>query len=162
MIRTRTSFQVLLLTGTVAACATTARLEPPGITVTDVTIDAFTGPDARFTVHVTLANPNLREIAVDAVSAELRLENIPVGTATLAAPVRMPARGEVATSIVARADLLSSLRASGEIARRSREERLPSPVVRYSVTGSVTLEGGTTIPFSRVGEFKLALTAPAR
>jgi len=64
--------------------------------------------------------------------------------------------------VIAKADLVSSLRASGEIARRLAEEKLPSPTVRYSVSGVVTLEGGSTIPFSRAGEFKLAVTAPTR
>jgi len=145
-----------------SACATTGRLEPPTITVTDIAIDYFTAPDSKFTVQVKLANPNYREIAVDAVNAELRLENIPVGTAALAAPIRVPPRGEVTASVIAKADLVSSLRASGEIARRLAEEKLPSPTVRYSVSGVVTLEGGSTIPFSRAGEFKLAVTAPTR
>ena len=145
-----------------AGCATTGSLEPPKVTVSDITIDYFTAPDAKFTVQVKLANPNFRELAVDGVSAELRLENIPVGTAMLAAPVRVPPLGEVTASVVANADLISSLRASGEIARRLAEEKLPSPAVRYSVNGTVTLAGGGTIPFSRAGEFKLAVTAPTR
>jgi LEA14-like dessication related protein len=146
----------------VGACATTGPLEPPRVTVTDVTIDSFAAPDARFTVQVRLANPNLRELAVDAVDAELRLENFPIGTAALAAPVRVPPLGDVTASIVARADLVWSLRASAEIARRLREERLPAPVARYAVTGTVTLQGGGTIPFSRTGEFRLPSMSPAR
>jgi len=145
-----------------AACVTTGPLEPPKVTVTDVTLDYFTAPDARFTVKVKLANPNLRELAVDALRAELRLEDIPVGTATLAAPVRVPALGEATATVVAGADLISSLRASGEIVRRLGREKSPSPAVRYTVSGSVTLQDGGTIPFSRAGEFKLPVAAPAR
>ncbi len=51
---------------------------------------------------VKLANPNDREIAVDAVDAELRLEDMAVGTAALAAPVRVPPRGEVTASVIAK------------------------------------------------------------
>ena len=145
-----------------ASCATTGALQPPRVAVTDVTIDYFTAPDAKFTVQVKLSNPNLRELAVDALDAELRLENVPVGTASLAAPVRVPPLGDVTASVVAKADLLSSLRASAEIARRLTAEKGASPAVRYAVTGAVTLQGGGTIPFSRAGEFKLAVTAPSR
>jgi LEA14-like dessication related protein len=152
----------VLLAVACASCATIGPIDPPRITVSDVTIDYFTSADARFTVQVTLANPNFREVAVDAMSAELRIENIPIGSASLAAPVRLPARGEATASVVAAADLVSSLRASAAIARRLREENLPAPVVRYAVSGSATLEGGSVVPFSRAGEFKLGVTAPTR
>jgi LEA14-like dessication related protein len=144
------------------ACATTGRLEPPTIRVTDITIDSFTSADAKFTVQVTLAKPNFREVPVDALAAELRIENVPVGTAHLAAPLRLPARGEATASIVASADLISSLRASAEIARRLDQEKSASPAVRYAVAGTVNLEGGIVVPFSRAGEFKLSLGAPAK
>ena len=145
------------------ACATTGRLEPPTIRVTDITMDYFTSADARFTVQVTLTNPNLQEVAVEALTAELRIENVPVGSAQLAAPVRVPARGEATASIVAAADLLSSLRASAQIARRLDQERNSgSPGVRYAVSGAANLAGGLVVPFSREGEFKLPVGALSR
>jgi LEA14-like dessication related protein len=151
----------VLLAVACASCATTGPLEPPKVTVTDLTLDSFTAPDARFTVQLKLANPNVREIAVDAVTAELRIEDIPVGTATLGAPVTLPARGEVTASVAAAADLMASLRASAVIARRLSQDKAATPTVHYAVTGTVTLAGGGAIPFSRAGEFRLAL-APAR
>jgi LEA14-like dessication related protein len=152
----------VLLAVACASCATNGPIDPPRITVSDVTIDYFTAADAKFTVQVKLANPNFREVAINAMSAELRIENIPIGTASLAGPVRLPARGDATASVVAAADLVSSLRASAEIARRLREEKPASPIVRYAVSGSATLEGGTVVPFSRSGEFNLGITAPAR
>ena len=145
-----------------AACATTGRLQPPTIRVTDITMDAFTSADAKFTLQVTLANPNFREVAVDALAAELRIENVPVGTARLTAPLRLPARGEATASIVASADLISSLRASAEIARRLDQEKRATPGVRYAVAGTVNLEGGIVVPFSKAGEFRLSVGAPSR
>ena len=145
-----------------AGCATTGRIEPPTIRVTDITMDRFTSADAKFTVQVMLANPNFQEIAVETLTAELRIENVPVGTARLAAPVRVPARGEAAASVVAAADLLSSLRASAEIARRLDQEKSASPGVRYDVSGSASLAGGVLVPFSRAGEFKLSLGTSLR
>jgi LEA14-like dessication related protein len=144
------------------ACATTGRLQPPTIRVTDITIDSFTSADAKFTLQVALANPNFREVAVEALAAELRIENVPVGTAQLAAPLRLPSRGEATASMVASADLVSSLRASAEIARRLDRDKSASPGVRYAVTGTVNLEGGVVVPFSRAGEFKLSIGAPAQ
>jgi LEA14-like dessication related protein len=145
-----------------AACASTGPIEPPKVTVADVTLDYFTSADAKFTVQVRLANPNSREVSVQGMTAELRIEDIPVGTAALAAPVRLPSRGEATASVTAAADLVSSLRASAQIARRLSTEKPAAPYVRYEVSGMVTLEGGAVVPFSRAGEFKLAVTAPSR
>ena len=113
-------------------------------------------------MQVTLANPNFREVAVDGMSAELRIEDVPVGTARLAGPVRLPGKGETTAAIVAAADLVSSLRASAAIARRLDQEKPATPNVRYALTGSAILEGGIVVPFSRAGEFKLSVTAPTR
>lgn len=155
----RLAIMAVLLVG---ACATTGPLEPPKVTVRSVSIDHFTAADGKFTVQVQIANPNYREIAIDAISAELRVENIPIGTAQLASPVRLPARGEAAATIDAQSDLVGSLRASAEIVRRIGAEGQRGTGVRYSVTGTATLQGGATVPFSRSGEYKLQLTAPSR
>jgi hypothetical protein len=64
--------------------------------------------------------------------------------------------------VAAAADLVSSLRASGEIARRLSVDKPAVPTVQYAVSGSVKLEGGAVVPFSRAGDFKLAVTAPSR
>jgi len=146
----------------VAACATTGSLEPPKVTVSSVTIDYFTAADGKFTVNLLVSNPNFREIAIDAIAAELRVENIPIGTATLASPVRLPPRGETTAAVAAQADLMGSLRASAEIARRLGAEGERGTGVRYAVTGTATLQGGAVVPFSRSGEYKLQVTAPTR
>jgi len=155
---TRTLALIALLV--VAACATTTRLEAPRVTVARVSIDRFTGANAQFSVVVNLTNPNDREIAVDAIAAELKIENVAVGTARLASPVRLPARGETQATLAAQTDLASSLRAAAEIARRLESLAGAPPAVRYAVSGQATLDGGSVIPFSRSGEFTLKLGAP--
>ena len=140
-----------------AACATLAPLEPPKIAVAQVEIDRLTAADARFTVTVRLTNPNDREIAVDAIIADLTVENVAVGRAVLTAPVRLPPHGEVQAAMASRADLAASLRATAEIARRLQEQGDAATHVHFAVSGMATLAGGTTIPFSRSGEFSLRM-----
>lgn len=140
-----------------AACATVGKLEAPTVAVTQVEIDRLTAADARFTVTVRLTNPNDREIAVDAITADLMVENIAVGRATLTSPVRLPARGETSATIASRADLMASLRATAEIARRLQEQGDAGSRVRFNVSGVATLNGGTVVPFSRSGEFSLRM-----
>ena len=156
MTRTLSLISVLL----VAACATTPRLEAPKIAVARVQIEHFTGANAQFSVVVNLTNPNDREIAVDAISAELVIENVAVGTARLASPVRLPARGETRATLAAQTDLAASLRAAAEIAKRLQSLAGAPPAVRYAVSGQATIDGGSVIPFSRSGEFSLKLGAP--
>ncbi|MEO8755879.1 MAG: LEA type 2 family protein [Casimicrobiaceae bacterium] len=136
----------------VAACATT-RLEAPKLTVNGVRLDRMTAADTQFTVIVSLVNPNEREIAVDTIDADLRIEDVGVGAAHLAAPVRLLPRGETTASLVAHTSLSAALRAAAEIARRSETQPGGASSVRYSVSGMATLKGGGTIPFSRSGEF---------
>ena len=150
----------LLAALALAACTTAPRLDPPKVGVARVQIDRFTGANAQFSVVVTLANPNDREIAVDAIAADLRIENVAVGTARLAAPVRLPPRGETRATIAAQTDLAASLRAAAEIARRLETRTDGPPAVRYAVSGYATLDGGSVVPFSRSGEFTLKLGAP--
>ena len=153
MNKTRALVVAWMASLAVAACTTMARLESPKVTVERVRIDRMTAADTQFTVVVGLLNPNDREIAVDAIDADLRIEDIAVGTAHLAAPVRLPAGGEALAELGTRAGWAAALRAAGEAARRAEAQRGAQPTVRYAVSGTVTLDGGRTIPFSRAGEF---------
>jgi LEA14-like dessication related protein len=136
-----------------AACATAPRLEPPKVGVASVTVDRFSNASAPFTIVLTLSNPNSREIAVEAAAADLRLENVVVGNARLAAPVRLPAHGETTATLAAQTDLPSTLQAAAEMMRRALAQPEGTPAVRYSVSGTATIDGGSVVPFSRSGEF---------
>jgi hypothetical protein len=65
--------------------------------------DAFAGGEARFDVMLRLTNPNARELAVDAVDASVTIDDVPVGTATLREPLRLPANGFATATLEARA-----------------------------------------------------------
>ena len=134
-----------------AACAAAPRPDAPKAAVERVRIDRLSPADARFTVFVALANPNDREIAVDAIVADLKIEAVPVGTARLAAPVRLPARGTATAELAARATLSAALEAAAAVVRRAETAGTLQPV-RYAVTGTATFDGGAVIPFSRAGE----------
>jgi LEA14-like dessication related protein len=138
------------------ACATAPRLESPKVVGAELRIDRLTGVDAQFTVTLMLANPNDRDINVNAIDAAVRIEDVPVGAAQLAAPVRLAARGEAPVALTVRAGLADALRAAAAVARRA--EAAGSSTARYAVTGTAVLDGGLSLPFSRSGEFPL----PAR
>lgn len=135
----------------VAGCAA-LRPEPPTLAVAGVSVDRLAPADARFSVFVAMGNPNDRAIAVDAIVANLRIEDVMIGSARLAEPVTLPARGETTARLVAQADLPSSLRAAAEIASRALVEGAAFSGIRYAVDGTATIDGGSVYPFSRRGE----------
>ncbi len=135
------------------ACASTTHIEAPKVAVEGLKIDRMKGAGAQFTVLVGLANPNDREIAVEAIDAEVRIEDVVVGTVRLAAPVRLPARGDATTALSASAEWPAALKAASRIVLRADAERGDALMVHYAVSGVATLDGGRTIPFSRAGEF---------
>jgi LEA14-like dessication related protein len=159
--------RVVLLTGVavLAACADTPRLEAPRVSVESVRLERITGTEARFDVNLNLSNPNAREIAVDAIDANVTIDDLPVGSATLKSPLRLPASGSATTTLQARAGLSAVLRIAADFAQRAQEQREKeggtgqAMSVRYSVSGTATLDGGWSIPFSRSGEFRIG--APA-
>ena len=146
-----------------AACSGAPPLAAPRADVESVRLDRITGTDATFSVTLSLSNPNAREIAVDAVEANLAIEDIRVGNATLRSPLRLPANGDAQAILQARAGLSAALQVLAQIGQRSQEQKRTgeAALVRYAVSGTVTLEGGVAIPFARSGEFRMAAPAPS-
>jgi LEA14-like dessication related protein len=146
-----------------AACATAPRLTAPRVTVNAVNVDRITATEANFTVVLDLVNPNDREMAVETIDAALTVEDVSVGNAVLASPVRLPALSKATAMLKARAGLAAVLGIGAEIAHRIDAQRSSGGTtpVRYAVSGTAVLAGGWTIPFSRHGEFHLGPTRPA-
>jgi len=138
-----------------AACADAPRVAAPRVAVETVRLDRITGTEATFEVVLSLSNPNAREIAVTAVDANLTIEDVPVGSATLVSPLRLPPNADTTAAVQARAGISAVLRVVAEISQRAREQRSTGQPVRlrYAVSGTAMLEGGWSIPFSRSAEF---------
>jgi LEA14-like dessication related protein len=146
-----------------AACAETPRLAPPRVAVESVRMERITGTEARFDVSLNLRNPNAREIAVEAIEANVTIDDVPVGSAILKSPLRLPANGDATAILQARAGLSAVLRVAADFAQRAQEQKGTGEATRarYAVSGTATLEGGWSIPFSRSGEFRIGPSAPA-
>jgi LEA14-like dessication related protein len=140
----------------VAACATTgtrAQSHSPTVTVEAVRIDRLTSVDAEFAVMLNVSNPNAEELSVDEARADLKVEDVDVGKARLAEPLRVPAHGQGVATLIARADWSATLRAAIAAAKRAEAQPAADPTVRYAVTGMAFLFGGFPVPFARSGEF---------
>ncbi|MEO8344287.1 MAG: LEA type 2 family protein [Betaproteobacteria bacterium] len=155
-------FALLVGVAVLTGCDDAPRLAPPRVAVESVRLERVTGTEATFVVTLNVANPNAREIAVDAIDASVTIEEVPVGIATLRSPLRLPANGDALATLQARAGLAAVLRVGAEITQRAQEQRGTgqATMVRYAVVGTATLEGGLPIPFSRNGEFRIGGQAP--
>ena len=148
---------VVLGAALLVSCAAGPRLVAPRVTVDSVRLDRIAGGEARFDVMLNLTNPNPRELAVETLDASVTSDDVPVGTATLKEPLRLPANGEATATLQARAGLAAVLRLAADFAQRAQEQkgRGQPTQVRYAVSGTATVEGGYVIPFSRSGEFRI-------
>jgi LEA14-like dessication related protein len=156
-LRHRARVAVLIGVAALTACADSPRLDAPKVAVDSVRLERITGTEASFLVTLNLTNPNAREMAVDAIEASVTVEDVPLGSATLKSPLRLPANGEAMAALQAKSGLAAVLRVGAEIAQRAQEQRgSGQPTrIRYAVTGTATLEGGWAIPFSRAGDFRI-------
>jgi LEA14-like dessication related protein len=139
------------------ACAAAPRLVAPRVAVDSVRLDRIAAGEARFDVILNLTNPNPRELAVETIDASVTIDDVPVGAAALKEPLRLPAGGEARATLQARAGLAAVLRLAADFAQRAQEQKgTGQPTqIRYSVSGTATVQGGYAIPFSRSGEFRI-------
>ena len=127
----------------------------PRVTLDGVRVTRLDANDARFTLFITVENPNEHDLDVDALEARLAIEAEPLVAGTLTAPVSLAAHAFTPVAIDARTTLPAFLAAF------ERFTRLPK--VRYELTGKAYVFGGVPVPFARSGQIAPAeLFAPRR
>ena len=136
----------LVVAAALAACATYGpRLAAPEIVGANVRVVQVNLPEVRMAIDLTLSNPNAIEIVVTAFDARISLEGERIATASLAAPVTMPANGTAEVTLSARGDAAATLAGVGRALGSGR-------AMRYEIAGDVTLGDGSRYPFVRRGE----------
>ena len=136
----------LVLAVALAACAAMGpKLAAPEIVGANVRVVQVNLPEVTMAIDLTLSNPNAVEIVVKAFDARVSLEGERIATASLAAPVTMPANGTAGMTLSARGDAAATLAGVGRALGSGR-------AMRYEIAGDVTLGDGTRFPFVRRGE----------
>ena len=154
-VRHPTRWLAIAAASLLAACATLVPGHPPRIDVVGVSLDRVLGPDAFFTVSVTVSNPDDSDVVVDALDATLSIEGQLVARGELKAPVRVPAHGSADAEFAARAGMDSVLLAVAKAMQRGAAAIPPGggpPSLHYAIEGRATFAGGATLPFSRSGD----------
>ena len=136
----------LILGAALAGCAAFGpRPAAPQIVGANVRVVQVNLPEVRMAIDLTLSNPNAVEIVVRGFDARVSLEGERIATASLAAPVTMPANGTAEVTLSARGDAAATLAGVGRALGSAR-------AMRYEIAGDVTLGDGSRFPFVRRGE----------
>ncbi len=129
-----------------AACAALGpRLAAPEIVGANVRVVQVNLPEVTMAIDLRLSNPNAVEIVVRTFDARISLEGERIATASLAAPVTMPANGTADVTLSARGDAAATLAGVGRALGSAR-------AMRYEIAGDVTLGDGSRYQFVRRGE----------
>ncbi len=139
----------------VAACASFPLRDPPRIEIDAVSLDRVEGPDAYFTIAVTVANPRSDDMVIEVLRGSLAIEGETIAQAALVtAPLHIPGKGHASAELAAHAGMDAVLRAIAAAMRRGATLVAPGdrPALHYTLEGSATLAGGARVPFRRSGE----------
>ena len=145
----------LLAIASLAACGGLPPRNPPRVDVVVVELERIDGPQAFFGITLQLTNDGDDDIVINAMQGALSIEDESIAQAALvSAPVRVPAHGGTRAQLRAQTGMDAILRAIASAMRRGATLVAPGgrPTLRYSITGSATLNGGYRLPFSRAGE----------
>ena len=143
--RLRTHAAALALAAALAGCAAIPRLEAPEIVAVNVRMADIRLPAIRLDVELELRNPNAVDVAVAALDADLEIGGERAGSARLASPVTLPARGTSRVTVQASGD------ASVALAGAARALGSVRPL-DFAVRGTLVLADGTAFPFLRRGQ----------
>lgn len=138
----------------VVACASLPLAHPPHIDVVGVSLDRVVGPDAFFSVAVSVSNPDDREVAIDALEATLSIEGQRIAQAELKTPVHVPAHASATAEMTAHAGMDAVLFAVAKAMqlgmRGGHAGSVPS--LHYAIEGRARVAGSASVPFSKSGD----------
>jgi LEA14-like dessication related protein len=153
--RLRQIVAALIAGAALAGCAgLPAGVEPPTVTISDFGIGSASLFEQQFNLKLRIQNPNPQELRIDGVAFDLEINDQPFATGVGNQAVTVPRFGSAFMPVEAVSSLGGLLRQFGALVLGDK------PGFRYRIKGSLSLAGGTRIPFDRRGEFDLGAVAP--
>ena len=133
----------------ITACATSApRIESPQVSLESVRVIRIVDGKAELSVGLRLNNPNASPLSITAVDYEITLDNRPAASGHTVRVDTLPAGGEAKVDLAGRVDV-------GAVAAALMVLGSQLPV-GYTLKGSVTVQDGAPIPFSRSGKIEVS------
>jgi len=131
---------------------------PPGAQAPAVTISDFGVGNAglfeqQFDLKLRIQNPNPEEFKVDGMAFDLEINDQAFAKGVGNQMVTVPRFGSAFMSVEAVSTLGGLLKQFGRIAQGDK------PIFKYRLKGSLSIAGGTRIPFEQLGEFDFSALA---
>ena len=129
-------------------------MEAPTVTIADFGAGGGGFFEQQFNLKLRLQNPNNSELKIDGVSFALEVNDAPFANGVGNQPVTVARFGTAFLPVEAYSSLGGMIRQIGGFLQGDKR------ALRYRIRGSLSVAGGTRIPFERSGEFDLGALAP--
>lgn len=152
--RNQIPFIAVLICALLSGCATTSRLTPPEISVTNVAMTSADVFNQQFRMRIHVYNPNTLELQVKSIEYQLFLEGDGFADGTVDQPFVLPAHGNAEFDTIINTHFTSSL-----MRLIAKMQEHGNNTVQYDFTGKVHLSKGLmrNIPFQKHGIIDLGI-----
>ena len=144
------AFSAALVLSLLVGCATTPKMEPLDVTLSDIVPAEMGILEQQFQVRLRVQNPNNFDVPLEGVACQIELNDKPFAKGVGQQSVTVPKFGEAVLDVNA----VSSL--SGVLAQLSQFTQAGPDKLRYRVRGKLYRTDGTSIPFDQLGEIQLS------
>lgn len=126
-------------------------MEPPTVTISEFGVGSVGLFEQQFNLRLRIQNPNSEEIRIDGIAFELEINDESFAKGVGGQMVTVPRFSSGFMPVEAVSSLGGLLKQFGKLMS-------DKPVLRYRIKGTLSVVGGTRIPFDRRGEFDAGLT----
>jgi len=140
----------VLVFALLAGCATTPKMEPLDVTLSDITPGQMGILEQQFQVKLRVQNPNNFDIALDGAAYTIELNGKSFAKGVARQSVTVPKYGDAIIEGSCISDLSGVLTQISQLTKGAPEK------FRYRIKGKLGRSDGSSIPFDKVGEIDLA------
>jgi LEA14-like dessication related protein len=128
--------------------------QPPTVTIADFALDSAGLFEQQFNLRLRIQNPNPEEFRVDGIAFDLDVNDQPFAKGVGNQAVTVPRYGSGFMPVEA----VSTL--GGLIKQFRRIYQGEKAAFKYRIKGTLSIAGGTRIPFEQAGDFDFTALVP--
>ena len=152
LVLLRRGWALLVMAAGLAGCAgLPAGMEAPAVTISDFGVGTVSLFEQQFNLRLRIQNPNTEDLRIDGIAFDLEIngESFAKGVGNQAVIVPRFGSGFITVEAV------STL---GSMLKQFSRLMSDGPGFKYRIKGTLSVGGGTRVPFDRRGEFDVGLT----
>jgi LEA14-like dessication related protein len=143
-------FGLLLPSMLLIGCATTPKMEPLEVTLSDIVPGQMSILEQEYQVKLRVQNPNNFDIPLEGAAYQIELNDKSFAKGVARQSVTVPKYGDATIDGTAISDLSGVLSQITQLTKGTPEK------FRYRIKGKLGRSDGSSIPFEKVGEIDLA------